>query len=249
MSMTDLAVDRDKNIWVISQNFAQPMTIENQVAHCGTPITLSSTEGVEFYALTFAPAGVLDPTREVLVAGNTQGELWAIDDQGNLSLHGNFGTVPADDGNGHSYSSANVGKNWELSGDIVFVENGGSPLGFATVRDCPSPPSTSGCSPINTLIEINVGQLATVTSGSVTKSVRGQIVRRAGCNDSTSGEYGNMYGIAAWGSKIYGFSRSGNLVDIDTADGGGCLVSGDAAYKFAGAGVTTIAPVIPPPPK
>src|SRR5258706_723626 len=151
MSMTDLAVDRDKNIWVISQNFAFPLTLENPVAHCGTPIALSSAAGVMFYAMTFAPVGVLDPTREVLVAGNTQGELWAIDDQGNLSLHGNFGTVPADDGNGHTYASANVGKNWELSGDIVFVENAGSPLGFATVRDCPNPPSSTGCNPINTL--------------------------------------------------------------------------------------------------
>ena len=58
-----------------------------------------------------------------------------------------------------------------------------------------------------------------------------------------------MFGIAAWNDKVYGFSRSGNLVEINTADGTGCLVTQYADDKFAGAGVTTMAPVTPPPPK
>ena len=86
------------------------------------------------------------------VAGNNAGELWAIDSGGTLTQHGNFGTVPANDGHGHTYPAANKGQLWELSGDIVFLANGGSPVGFATVRDCPNPPSQTGCSTIDTLI-------------------------------------------------------------------------------------------------
>ena len=204
---------------------------------------------MSFYALTFAPKGTIDASNEVLVAGNTAGELWAIDAQGNVEQHGNFGKVPADDGNGNAYDSKHVGKAWELSGDIVFLANAGNPVGFATVRDCPTPPSTNGCNAVNTLIEIDVSKLGNATTGSVTKSVRGQIVKRKGCNDGTQGDYGNMYGIAAWDKKVYGFSRSGNLVDIDITDGSGCLVQAYGDDKFSGAGVTTLAPVVAPPPK
>ncbi len=58
-----------------------------------------------------------------------------------------------------------------------------------------------------------------------------------------------MYGIGAWGEKVYGFSRAGYLVDVDLTDGSGCLVKLYDGAKFSGAGVTTIAPIVPPPPK
>ena len=76
-------------------------------------------------------APVTSGAREVLVAGNTAGELWSIDGQGNLAQRGTLGTVPKTDGNGHSYPTKNVGKAWELSGDIVFLANGGQPVKVA----------------------------------------------------------------------------------------------------------------------
>src|SRR5262249_45349512 len=115
--------------------------------------------------------------------------------------------------------------------------------------DCPNPPDTTGCNPVNTLIEIDVPKLATATTESVTKAVRGQIVRAAGCNDGTNGVYGNMYGVAVWNDKMFGFSRTGNLVQISLTDGTACLVRHYDNDKFAGAGVTTLAPVQAPPPK
>ncbi len=242
-AMTDLAVGGDGALFGISQSFVWTLDL----ASCGTSVTLDNPKDVRFYGLTFAPAGLLHPDKEVLIGGNTAGELWAIDDQGLLSQRGNFGKVPADDGNGNSYEHA--GKAWELSGDIVFVEGDTSPLGFATVRDCPNPPYTSGCNPINTLIEIDVAKIASATTQTVTKSVRGQIRKAADCSDGTDGDYGNMYGIAAWSDKVYGFSRSGNIVQIDTSDGGGCLVEAFAELKFAGAGMTTKAELVPPKPK
>lgn len=246
-AMTDVAVNQMQDIWAVSQTAVHSIQILGTTAHCASSIPLNNPNKVSFYALTFAPAGVLDPMKEVLVAGNTKGELWAIDGNGNLSQHGTFGTVPSNDGNGHSYQYA--GKTWELSGDIVFLANNGNPVGFATVRDCPSPPSTSNCDADDTLLEIDVSLIGSATTGSVTKAVRGQIVKGASCNDGTSGSYGSMYGIAAWNDKVYGFSRKGNLVEIDTNDGSACLVQAYASDKFAGAGVTTLAPVMVPPPK
>ncbi len=247
IAMTDVAVDRDRHLFGISATKVQELSIVGTVVQCGSPIVLSQAADVKFYALTFAPIGVLDPQKEVLVAGNTAGELWRIDEQGGTTLLGTFGTVPADDGNGHAY--LNAGKAWELSGDIVFLANNGNPLGYATVRDCESPPAATNCSNDDTLIEIDVPKLATASGSSVTKSVRGRIVKRAGCNDGISGSYDNMYGIAAWGSKVYGFSRAGYLVDVDIVDGTGCLVDQYPGAKFSGAGVTTEAPVVAPPPK
>lgn len=247
ISMTDVAVDRDGNLFGISATKVQPLSVVGTVVECGTPVVLSGAADPKFYALTFVPAGVLDPNDEVLVAGNTAGELWSVSSTGALTLVGTFGTVPATDGNGHAYP--NSGQPWELSGDIVFLANDGNPLGYATVRDCPNPPSSAGCSDNDTLIEIDVPKLATAGGGSVTKSVRGLVVKRAGCTDSITGSYDNMFGIAAWGDRVYGFSRAGYLVDIDITDGTGCLVDEYPAAKFSGAGITTLAPVIAPPPK
>jgi hypothetical protein len=251
-AMTDVAVDKSDHLWGITGHDVYPLTVQGSTVHCGAVTSLKPAQAGQtiptFYALTFAPVGVVDPGVEVLVAGNSAGELWAIDAMGTASQHGVFGTVPADDGRGHAYAAANVGKPWELSGDIVFLANGGSPVGFATVRDCPSPPSTTGCSYVDTLIEIDVSKLAAAGAQQVIKAVRGQIVKRAGCNDGWSGDYGSMYGIAAWDDLVYGFSRTGNLVQISNDDGSACLVQNYSPNKFSGAAVTTLAPVHPPPP-
>ena len=250
-AMTDIAVNRNGDLWGVTGHDLYPLTVMGTAVHCGAKIQLSPGGGQTsptFYALTFAPVGVIDPVKEVLVAGNSAGELWAIDAMGKITQHGVFGTVPANDGRGHPYAAANVGKPWELSGDIVFLANNGSPVGFATVRDCPTPPSTMGCSYVDTLIEIDVSKLAAAGAQPVIKAVRGQLVKAAGCNDTWSGDYGSMYGIAAWDSVVYGFSRTGNLVQINNDNGGTCLVQSYSPNKFSGAAVTTLAPVHPPPP-
>lgn len=248
-AMTDVAVDKDGKLWGISHTQVHQLEVVNKVVHCAKSIPLVAGTDVKFYALTFAPVGVISATEEVLVAGNTAGELWAIDAGGNLSQRGVFGDVPANDGNGHSYPSAHQGKAWELSGDIVFVENEGNPIGFATVRDCPNPPATTSCNNTDTLIEIDVPKLSKANVLPVTKAVRGQIVKRPSCNDAANTAYGSMYGITTWADKVYGFSRTGNLVEIDTKDGSACLLAAFPSADFGGAGVTTKAVVVPPPPK
>lgn len=243
-AMLDLAVSEKGEIWGVSYENIYRLEIQGSVVHCAQTIPLKKQGSVVFYALTFAPAGVLDPTKEVLIAGNTAGELWAIDDNGNLTQHGNFGKVPNTDGNGHDYD--NAGENWELSGDIVFLSNGGKPVGFATVRDCPNPPSTSGCNFTDTLIQIDMAKLKTQGTQSVTSSVRGQILKKGGCG-GVDAAYQQMLGIAAWNDKVYGFSHGGGVVEIDNTDGAACLVADTPTLFWNGAGLTTSAPVKPPP--
>jgi len=232
-SMTDLGVSSIGDLWAISSKNVYSIKVMGGVAHCAQTIPLNNTKGVTFYALTMAPVGVLDPAKEVLVAGNSAGELWAVDGSGNLTQHGTFGIVPANDGHGHTY--ANAGKQWELSGDIVFLSNNGSPVGFATVRDCPTPPSSSNCDKADTLIEINMSMLQGATTGSVTKAIRGQITG-----------YGSMYGISAYQDKVFGFSHSGDIVQISNVDGTPTLIQSTPGNLWAGAGVSTSVKIIPP---
>jgi hypothetical protein len=126
--------------------------------------------------------------------------------------------------------------------------NNSNPVGFATVRDCPNPPSQTGCDATDTLIEVDLALLGAATTGSVTKSVRGQVVKAAGCNDTTTTSYGQLFGIAAWQSDVIGFSHTGAIVRVSNVDGTGCMILSTAADVWAGAGVTTLAPVLPPPP-
>jgi len=248
-SMTDLAVNDTGDLWAVSSHnfYKLDLPATTGTVHCASTTALASASGVSFYGLTFAPVGTINNTAEVLVASNTAGELYAIDtSNGALTQHGTFGLVPANDGHGHTYSSKNVGKAWELSGDIVFLANNGSALGFATVRDCPNPPSSTGCNTTDTLIEIDTTLLATVGAQVVTKSVRGQVVKSSTCTDTASG-YGSMYGIAAYGSNVYGFSHEGSIVEINNNDGTACLVLSTPSDTWAGAAISTLAPVVPPP--
>lgn len=249
-SMNDVAVNAAGEVWGVSGHHAYRLELPPSGAgavHCTSQIDLTTPDTVRFYALTFAPAGVLDPTKEILVAGNSAGELWVIDDAGGASVHGNFGNVPANDGNGHAYPGAHVGKRFELSGDIVFLANGGSPVGFATVRDCPNPPFTTGCSATDTLIQIDVAAIGNATTNSVTLAVRGQIVPKPECPSGIG--FGSMYGIAAVGTEVFGFSRQGFIVAIDNVSGAACQIQTTPDDKWAGAGVTTLADVTAPPPK
>jgi hypothetical protein len=248
-SMTDVAVNEAGDVWGISAHnvykFDLPSTPgAGATVHCALIIPIVGSSAT-FYGLTFAPAGVLGSS-EVLVAANTAGQLWAVDSMGHLTQHGTFGTVPANDGHGHNYMYP--GKPWELSGDIVFLANNGKPVGFATVRDCESPPSSSNCNYTDTLVELDLSLLAQTGAQNVVPNgyLRGQIVKAAGCNDPANTSYGRMYGIAAYGSKVLGFSHQGYVVSINNVDGSACLVSTTSGDTWAGAAITTVAPVMPP---
>lgn len=55
--------------------------------------------------------------------------------------------------------------------------------------------------------------------------------------------YGDIWGIAYWKDKIFGFTEAGQFITIDPATGAGTLVQGNGP-RWWGAAVTTLAPVI-----
>jgi hypothetical protein len=267
-SMTDIAVDKDGKLYGVAREYVfLDMTVSGNTVQCkGKEVRLQSIG--DFYGASMAPVGTLDPQKEVLVVADSAGDLYRVDtSNGQYTKVGNLGTVPANDGNGHPYDGAHIGKRWALSGDIVFLENKGQPVGFATVRDCNDPAAGSGCADIDTLIELDIKKLSSATPNqSVLRSVRGQIrVQNTGCpKDGDTKGYNRIYGVAAVGTSIIGFSRgrdrdaqgtgNGLVLRVDNDRGPGCLVadhSGTAATGggWAGAGVTTLAPVTVPPPR
>ncbi|HQB46998.1 MAG TPA: hypothetical protein PLV85_25505, partial [Polyangiaceae bacterium] len=266
-SMTDIAVDKEgKLVGVSSKALFLDMQIDGNVVRCSSgkvPIVEGALgNNARFYGLTFAPPTTNLGGEETLIGANTIGELYIINRKtGELTIVGKFGDVPANDGRGHDYPKEHVGKRWALSGDIVFLENKGSPIGFATLRDCLDPAEApKNCSTVDTLVEIDVNKLKPVTSGAVplvTKSIRGQILP-TGCKVESCG-FGNIYGVAAFNDRVYGFvykrgegstPPSGMLIAINNDTGVAQLISSPLTGDgFAGAGVTTLAPVIPPPPK
>jgi hypothetical protein len=242
-AMTDLAVNATGQLWGISANNLYTLMLPAGATgpvHCAT--TYIVEPALPFYGLTFAPKGVLDPNVEVLVGANTLGQLWSIVPNGTATVHaqrGTFGTVPANDPHGHIY--VNAGQSWELSGDIVFISAGGTPRGFATVRDCPMPPSTTNCNTTDTLIELDLTALASANPKSVTKTIIGQVVKSNACNDPVNAAYGSLYGIAALGSTVFGFSHLGYVTTIDLNSGTSCLAVATPGQSWAGAGITTSA--------
>ena len=247
-SMTDIAVDKDGKLYGVgTSTLYLNMTISGTTVQCtagAVPITGGGTKA-KFYGMSFAPVGTLDPANETLVVGNTDGELYQVNTtSGALTLVGIFGLVPAKDPPGNTYAAANVGKKWEMSGDIVFLANNGNPIGFATLRDCPTPPSTTGCNTTDTLAQIDLAKMKAGDPAGVV--VRGQILKAASCTDTNTG-YGGMYGIAAFQDKVIGFSHKGDTVSIDNNLGTACLIAGSQPL-WDGAGVTTTAPVVAPPP-
>jgi hypothetical protein len=232
-AMTDIAVDAAGTVYGVSAHDAYTLDLSGAVAHCAKTVALSA--GRTFYGLSMAPAGVIG-SAETLIAASTAGELWTIDlGSGALTEHGTFGTVPANDGRGHAYAFS--GGAWELSGDVVFgVGAGGSTVAFATVRDCPTPPSSAGCDAVDTLAEIDVAALAAPGTATVLKSIRGQIVRGAACSDTATG-YGAFYGLAMTADRAIGFDHTGGVVSIDFTTGEGCVLLRGTTI-FGGAGVT-----------
>jgi hypothetical protein len=55
--------------------------------------------------------------------------------------------------------------------------------------------------------------------------------------------YGEIWGVAYWKDKIFGFTSGGQFITIDPATGVGTLVQGNGPAWW-GASVTTLAPVV-----
>jgi len=109
--MTDIAVDKDNNIYGIS--WGSLYRVDHDTAAC---TFLTNLDGQEFNGLSFLPVGAIDQTgEEALVATGLAGALYKIDTTTGVStLIGDYGG------------------NYESSGDIVSVEGFGT---AATVKN------------------------------------------------------------------------------------------------------------------
>jgi hypothetical protein len=253
-NVTDLAVTSDGKIFAISSAtnaaghvFDVTLPASGTGAVQLTPrLTLPSTK--QFYALGLAPAGVLD-AGEALVAGDRNGDLYYVPMTGSTAptALGSFGTVvKGDPGSVSSTGTSFVGDRWQLSGDVVFLSNGGTPIGLATIR----PATATGCDSENdVLVQIDLAQLATK---SATAKLRQRFIGKSGTG------FGRLYGVAVWNDAVWAFQRYSSstsqcpspakLVSISLTSGVGTLVTSfpDIANGWSGAGVTTAAKVTVP---
>lgn len=111
---------------------------------------------------------------------------------------------------------------WQSSGDLVSVEGAGT---FATVTHDRSGPDS--------LARI------TFTAGAAQIEI-------LGATRSGTQSFKSIYGIGYWGRSLYGFTATGELIEINRVDGTAQLVSNSTGSRqFYGAGVTTVAFVIP----
>ena len=231
--ITDLAVDAEGNVWVNSETAIYRAAVPSSPGTVQLTLVsdISGSSGQKFYALGFAPAGVLG-TNETLVAGDSTGALYAVETNGQTTKLGTFGT----DGSGNPY---------ELSGDVVFYEQNGTARGLATIRSCPK----GSCSTSNDLLaEVDVPAMtAAYQSKAPASSLRKQLLGKG------TG-FGRLFGVGAWNSDVFAFSRSGSsepaqLVRIDGSGVGTSIATfAQISAGWSGAGVTTKAPVTVLPP-
>ncbi len=241
-NITDVAVNGDGAVWVNSSTKVYLATLPaggTGAVALTLKLTLPTTS--KFYALGFAPAGVLE-TGEGLVAGDSLGDLYYIPASSptpTLQKLGSFGPCKAGDP-----PQCASGDHWELSGDVVFYSVNGLPKGLASLRACTKPTSsgTTTCDNTNdVLAEIDMTALAAKSPTSV---LRKQILGQGSAN-------GRVYGLGAWGDVVYGFTLADTksaspaaLVSIGASGAGTVLQTFPTVTGgWSGAGVSTKATI------
>jgi hypothetical protein len=246
VGVTDCAVDANGEVWVNTQTAvykaALPAGGVGAVA-LAKVATIAVQAKQKFYALAFAPAGVLGAA-ETLVGGDGNGELWSIDTTTGATVDlGGFGPDQT--------------RVFALSGDIVFyTDAAGKPTGLATIRSCVA--GGTSCTATNDyLAGIDMTALASAfvsktPAASLLKGIYGGSTASKGAGVG----FGDLFGLGAWQGEVFGFQRGtsskpASLIAVDTMSGTGTVT--DASFMFSngwsGAGVTTkVTITVPPPP-
>ena len=248
-TITDLAVNSAGDVYVNSESViykASPPAQPPGPVQLTKIASIALQSGQRFYALAFAPAGVLG-TGETLVGGDGNGELYSIDTTNGTTRNlGSFGVDPS-----HS------GYDFALSGDLVFyMDANDKPTGLATVRPC-QPKSSNCMTSDDYLVAVDMTALATAyqTSTPASTLLKG-IYGGSGSSDGPGTGYGDLFGLGAWEGKVFAFARktSSNatplLLTIDTTTGAGSVLSSSFNFTngWSGAGVTTSVTITVPPP-
>ena len=248
-SVTDVAVNAADEVFVNTESAVYKAALPQSAG--GTVqltkvATIALKTGQRFFALAFAPAGVLGQG-EALVGGDGSGELWSIDQTSGATKDlGNFGTDPN-----------NVANVLALSGDIVFyLDAANKPTGMATIRSCTK--GTTTCSKTSDyLAGIDMTALAQAYATNTPSIALLSGIYGGSATQTGSGTgFGDLFGLGAWEGSVYGFQRGATatppaLLSLDTTNGKGTKVSSGFTFTngWSGAGVTTkVTVTVPPPP-
>lgn len=250
-TVTDVAVDANDEVFVNSESVVYKAAVpKNPGSVQLTKVaSIALKQGQKFYALAFAPAGVL-AQNETLVGGDGYGELYSIDTtNGSTKDLGNFGN-----------DSAHPGNIFALSGDVVFYNDANNkPTGLATIRSCTK--NTTTCIKTSDFLAgVDMTALANAyksgTPGALLSGIYGGSMNGPGPGTG----YGDLFGLGAWQGSVFAFERKINtsnpqLLSVSTQNGAGSVISSNFAFTngWSGAGVTTKVtvnvPLPPPPPK
>ncbi|MFO0669500.1 MAG: hypothetical protein U0235_07730 [Polyangiaceae bacterium] len=248
-NVTDCAVNADGDVYVNTSDTiykaSLPASGKGKVTLDKVATIAKDTTNQRFYALAFAPAGVLG-AGEGLVGGDGDGKLWSIDPQsGATKSLGSFGR----DGSTATFA---------LSGDLVFyVDANQKPTGLATIRSCKG----STCTTTNDyLAGIDMTALAAAfTSGKPATSLLSGIYGGSSSGKGAGVGAGELFGLGAWEGKVYGFQRASaavsgepELLSVDTKTGRGKTLPKSFSFTngWSGACVSTkVSVTVAPPPE
>lgn len=211
----DLAVDRTGNMYATT--FERFLSVDPITAKCTEIATALDAEDYP-NALSFVPAGTVDPAKEALVGYAALGSNFVSVDYVRIELDG---PTPGKMTKIGDLNASDAGIQYKSSGDIVSLIQDNNRT-YLTVRD----KSGTGT---DLLAEVD--------------PTNGHIKRIIGDTKQD-----NLFGFGYWAGKGYGFSDTGRIVEINMGTGASSVLDtltgdGGAAVPWYGAGVTTQAPV------
>lgn len=216
--MIDIAVDRSGNMF--GTTFDRFLSVNPLTAQC-SEIAFASTEIDYPNALSFVPAGTVDPSKEALV-----GYAGTLSDRNNAINYVRIDTTTGVMTKIGDLNATDAGVQYRSSGDIISLIQD-SKRAYMTIH-LKNVVSTVGT---DMLAEIDP------TNGNIKRVI----------GDTKENQ---LYGFGFWAGKGYGFNGSGRVVEIDMNTGTAIVLKtltgdGGAAVPWYGAGVTTQAPVLP----
>lgn len=211
----DLAVDRTGNMYATT--FERFLSVDPITAKCSEIAVALDDEDFP-NALSFVPAGTVDPTKEALVGYAALGSNFVSVDYVRIDVDGPTPGKMTKIGN---LNATDAGAQYKSSGDLISLIQDGNRT-YLTVRD-----RTGAGTDMLAEVDPKTGNI---------KRIIGDTKQE------------NLFGFGYWAGKGYGFSDNGRIVEIDMTNGSSKVLKtltgdGGAAVPWYGAGVTTQAPV------
>ena len=231
----DLAVGSDGEIYSLSYVASTPAILRlipqpDQVVGCEVLAMLA--QDITKEAVSMAPPGTL-AAEETLIALHDDGAIFAVSPtSGSVTQVGVLPKIATD--------------SW-YQFDLALFASSTSPFGYtvASHQDVPGydwPPFE--------LVQMDASLLGPPNANVFDENL-GEITWGSWCPSPAPSFWYPFLGLAAYEDKIFAFSTDGasstRVVEVHNQDATGCIVAEIDNFLPEGAGVTTIAPVVPPP--